>query len=117
ENQSDVGGTWRIELWELNGEREAGIEKVFQVEMTRDKFVIVGLTGKHREEYDVHVDPAATPPYFALSRGGALRGVGRYRLQKEHVRLILNRSDQKDRRPTDFAGSCNLRFELHRTKR
>jgi uncharacterized protein (TIGR03067 family) len=117
ESQGDLNGTWRFVLWELKGEREEGIEKEFQVEVARDKFVIVGRTSSHREEYDVHVDPAAKPPYFSLSRGGALRCVGSYRLQKDHVRVILNRSDQKDKRPTDFAGSSDMRFEMRRTKR
>jgi len=117
ENQADLGGAWRIERWELNGEREAEIEKAFQVELARDKFVLLGLTNSHREEYDVQIDPAASPPYFTFSRHGTVLNVGSYRLHKDRLRMILNLGDQKEKRPTDFAGPCYLRFEMRRIRR
>ena len=117
ENQADLGGTWRFVRWELNGNRETGIEKEFQVELKKNRFVIVGLTSEHREEYDIQLDPAASPPSCTLSRGGVAILVGSYRLQKDRVRVILNRGDRDEKRPTDFADSCYLRFEMRRTMR
>src|SRR5215217_6563613 len=70
ENQADLGGTWRIERWEMNGRRDEEIEKEFQIELARDRFVLLGLTNSHREEYDFQIDPAASPPYFTFSRHG-----------------------------------------------
>jgi uncharacterized protein (TIGR03067 family) len=117
ENQSDVEGTWRISLWELNGEREPGIEKAFRVELVKEQFIIVGATSAHREEYGIQINPAASPPSFTLSRQGTVVSVGSYRLQKDRLQMILNRGNRAEQRPTDFAGRCSLRFVLLRTKR
>jgi uncharacterized protein (TIGR03067 family) len=117
ENQSDLGGTWRIVLWEMNGTRESEIAKESQVEVARGQFALVGLNSTHREEYDLQIDPTSSPPFFTFSRHGTILNVGSYRLQKDRLRMILNRGDQKEKRPTDFAGPCYLRFEMRRIRR
>jgi uncharacterized protein (TIGR03067 family) len=116
EDQGDLGGVWRVVRWERNGEREEEIEKGAQVEIARGKFLILGLSGKEREEVDLQIDPKAKPPSLSLSRGTAALA-GSYRLQKDHVRVILNRDEKKDVRPTDFAGPCYLRLEMRRIRR
>ena len=85
--------------------------------MTKEKFDLVGKNGGPEEDFEMRLDPQASPPAFTWSVGRRVTFVGSYRLRKDEMTMVLNRGDRAEQRPTDFASKSDFRFILRRIKR
>src|SRR5262245_13619479 len=78
EDPTDVNGTWEFVLWETNGSRSQGSETQYLIEMTKDKYVFVGKNGGGRTDYQMRLDPGASPRSFTWSMNNNVMFVGSY---------------------------------------
>jgi len=90
EDPTDVNGTWEFVLWETSGTRSQGSETMYLIEMKRDKYVfLVKNGGAGRTDYQMTLDPGASPRAFTWSMGNQVMYVGSYRLQKDEMTMIF----------------------------
>jgi uncharacterized protein (TIGR03067 family) len=118
EAEPDVTGTWEVVLWEDSGRRPRGIEQLFQVEMTRESFVLVMKRSRGElANYDQRLEPSRSPRAFTWSVDGCTLYVGSYRLHNGELTMILDGGDRLEARPTDFDGKPYRKFVLRRVGR
>ena len=116
--EPDVTGTWQIVRWEDSGRRARGIEQQFEVEMTRESFVLVMKTRRGElANYEQRLEPWRSPRAFTWSVDGTTLYVGSYRLHKGELTMIVDGGDRLDTRPTDFDGKPYRKFVLRRVDR
>jgi len=119
EDPTDVNGTWEFVLWETSGTRSQGSETMYLIEMKRDKYVFLGKNGgAGRTDYQMTLDPGASPRAFTWSMGNQVMYVGSYRLQKDEMTMIFASGNNLAQRPTDFsAKQVQYRFIMKRIRR
>ena len=109
-----VTGTWQFVRWEVSG---LSTQATYTVEMSRDKFDFVAISGPARTHYEMRLFPDKTPHAFEWRMNGLARYVGSYRLKGDEMTMIFASGSQLERRPTDFSARTPYRFVLRRMKR
>ena len=115
---TDVAGTWELELWENDGQRERHFEDTIHAQVTAKRFRLSTKVNNDRaEDFSMRLHPEASPPAFTWLRGGQVAFVGSYWLKKDRLTMIFARGDRLEGRPVDFAAKAPYRFVLRRVKR
>jgi uncharacterized protein (TIGR03067 family) len=94
-----VAGTWVFTAIEHDGVPQPKDFANFRVRMTRDRIV---FDTESVTDLGLTLDPGASPPTFAWTRGGTPQYIGIYRLHKDEMTVAFSLSTDPAQRPRDF---------------